>query len=344
MSAGLQMRFDRSPDYFALSKAHAEEVETHLFLQAGIIVGIASLVIRDGFVKGRSEPVVYLCDLRIQPGRRLAGRWHKLFMQRMQQLVKQRGVRYAFTVILRENRSAHNSLLRKRRFNFEQLRGFSTVSILARKPWVKSSTKPVIRHALQSDMGSVQSFLTETNREQPLGVHFDDGTFTKRLSEWPNLTIEDFLLAFDESGTLIGCLAPWDYSALKRVVIDALPFSANVLRNIINLSAPITGRPVISEPPNAQLPDVAITHIAIADRCPDIFAALIDVAVKELFSQKRFATISLCLFDDESLWQSLRHYWYYSTPMDLYSMKLVPDTPDLSSEENRVPGFEFYLA
>jgi len=344
MSAGLQMRFDRSPDFFALSGVHGDEFETHLFLQSGEIVAIASLVIRDGYINEKIEPIVYLCDLRIQPSRQIAGRWHSIFAKRMNELADEMNARYAFTVIMRDNHSARNALLRRDRFGFEFLRGFHTVAIVARKPWVKHLSNLEVKHAEQSDIAKLQEFLHSTNRKQQLGTHLSSLAFEKRLLEWPNLTIEDFLLAFDANGDLVGCLAPWDYSPLKRIVIDSLPPGADVIRRVLNLSAPLTGRPIINKPPNAQLPDVALTHLALMDRRPDVLSALLYVAVAELCRKRSFATISLCLYDDEPLWSVLQSYWYHSVPMDLYSVGIKPETETLHSIGKNIPGFEFYLA
>lgn len=158
MSAGLQMRFDRSPDFFAMPRVHSDEFETHLFVHDGTIVALASLVLRDGYINGTLEKVAYLCDLRVEPSRNLAGRWHRLFMKRMSELASEKAARYAFTVILRENHSARNALVTRKRFGYELVRGFQTISILACKPWGKRASELTIRHADESDMGDIKSF------------------------------------------------------------------------------------------------------------------------------------------------------------------------------------------
>lgn len=173
---------------------------------------------------------------------------------------------------------------------------------------------------------------------------FSGETFEQRLKQWPQLKVTSFLLAIDSNGVLQGCIAPWDYSSVKRVVIDFLPFGAELLRKALNLSAPFMGKPVIDKPPNAHLPDIAITHVAIKDRRPDVFSALLDVAVAELKMQRQFATISLCLYDNDPLWPAMKRYWYYSVSMDLYSVRMTPNAPAIKLSENAIPGFEFYLA
>lgn len=349
MKAGLQLRFDRSPDFFALPRLQGDEHETHLFEKEGEIVGLASLVIRDGYINGQIEKVVYLSDLRIQSSRKLAGRWHRLFIKRMNELAAERNINNAFTVILSDNHAARNALVNKPRFNVELVSSFHTISLLARKPWAKKPTKFTVKRANHSNVDEIAELLDSTNKEQAFGLPFSDGLLNQRFQQWPNFSIENFLLVFEENGELLGCLAPWDYSSVKNVVFDSLPFGANLLRQVLNFSAPLTGRPIINNPPNTKLPDVAITHLAIKDRRQDVFATLLDALVKQLFSQKRFATISLCLFENDPLRSALHNYWYYSVPMDLFSFRGDSSSDDQGQParviaDGPVPGFEFYLA
>ena len=116
------------------------------------------------------------------------------------------------------------------------------------------------------------------------------------------------------------------------------------MRLACNAFAPLLGRPVIGRPPGAVLPDVALTHLVVPDRDPAVLAALLDVAVGECLGSGRFASVSLCLFDDDPLRPALDGYWHRDVAMDLYAMALEDGVPLPPSPGDAFPGFEFYLA
>ncbi|KEZ73721.1 hypothetical protein C5I_0111365, partial [Pseudomonas syringae pv. syringae FF5] len=73
MRGSMPLRFDRSPDYFALHRCHADDQRTWIAEgPEGELRGSASLVVRDGYLHGGVEPVAYLGDLRLTPDRRLS--------------------------------------------------------------------------------------------------------------------------------------------------------------------------------------------------------------------------------------------------------------------------------
>ena len=344
MQAGLRLRFDRSPDFFGLSRAHGECFETHLLERAGEIVALASLVVRDGYLGGVRRRVIYLCDLRVRPDRRLAGRWRRPFVERMTALAAETGARHAYTAVLRDNHRARNALLTRGRLGFRPLRGFSTVMVLGRKPWRRRGRASVrVRRAGSGDFEALRSFLDEDSRARPFGTVFDEAAFEERLRSWPNLALDRFLLALDRGGRIVGCLAPWDYAPLKRVVIEALPPSSELVRRGFNLIAPLVARPPIGRPPGAVLPDIALSHLAVRERDPATLSALLERAVGNVARERRFATVSLCLFDDDPSWPALDGFWHHDVALDLYTLP-IGGASGAETFGDTVPGFEFYLA
>lgn len=342
MQTSLSIRFDRSPDFFALLNAHSKTHETWLMLRGGRIVALGSLVIRPGYVDGAVEPVVYLSDLRVTPNREIAGQWRSRFSERMQQFNADTGARYAFCAIIRDNRLAQNSIVLQRSFGFRHLRGYSTINLLARKRR-RRPHKFAITRATSADIDSLSELLNRVSASQVFGVAFDRAELERRISDWPGLELSNFLLAHDAAGELLGAIAPWDYSALKRVVIDSMPTTVNWTRRLFNLLAPIHKRARIDAPPGAVIPDVAISHVALPERRADMFGALLDVALHDSIRERRTATVSLCLYDDDPLWPAIGDYWQHSVPMDLYSFRIDEEAPELNVPANCVPGFEYYL-
>src|SRR5262249_27669490 len=112
--------------------------------------------------------------------------------------------------------------------------------------------------------------------------------------------------------------------------------SLRAMKWAFNALAPLIGKPRIETGPESILPDIYLSHVAIRDRRPDVFAALLDAAYRDLAATRRYATVSLCLFDDDPLWEAIRAYWHAAVPMDLFQV-----APSIDSA--RYPGFEIYL-
>jgi hypothetical protein len=346
MRAGLALRFDRSPDFFALLDAHSQHHETWLLLQRERVLGMGSIVTRLGYIDGAAEPVAYVGELRVSPRRTAAGLWRTLLRERAAALRAELGVRYGFCCIIRGNRLARASVLSSHGegLRFSHLRGYSSVAILARKPWARrTGTGLTVRRAGEADAGPLRAFLDEHSRWQPFGVVFDDATWQHRLRRWPGFGIKSFYLAADAAGTILGCLAPWDKTAIARTVIESMPRSLNLLRLVYNGLAPLARKPVIRIGGGACLPDIVLTHVCVANRDPSVFAALLDAAYREAAATGRYATLSLCLFDADPLAAALERYWHYRVPMDVYWLALDPAASSLPASAGRIPGFEMCL-
>lgn len=350
MRGNLPMRFDRAPDYFALHRCHSPHHEVWCAEdEHDALKGIASLVVRDGYIEGAARPIAYLGDLRLMPDRRLSREWMGVVRDRLYALKAEVGVEHAYCCMIRDNRLAVQSLVQSRRahrLHFAHWRGYENVSVYAQRGLRDENRVPAgvrIVEAQSYHADALRAFLDEQSHRQPFGCVFSDREFTRRLETWPAFGIDSFLLAFDACDRLLGCVAPWDASSIKRIVLERLPLSLQVVRAALNGLAPLLRRPRIVGP-GEPLSDVYLTHLHVRERDPAIFAALIDAAWVRL--RQQHALMQLCLYDGDPLWAAMRRYRYVSTPMDLYTLP----TSDAHATESAnpfpagaIPGFEIYL-
>jgi len=352
MQAGMSLRFDRSPDYFALHNAHSSDHVTWLLRRDEQIHGIGSFVYRRGWVNGEIHPIVYMADLRLSRNRFVAGRWRSLMREILAAAHHANGAKLAYCSILRDNKAGHQALLRAKgdpATQFEHLRGYSNVSIVARKPWALSSAdNRRVRRARSEDQSLLRDFVARQSQATQFGPVFDSAAWIRRLNVWPDFGVENFYLAFDESDELVGCLAPWDSSAINRIVLDRLPQSAEIVRRVCNALTPITGRPRVHTGPGTFLPDISLTHVFVENRSAEVLATLLDSALRDIFSAGRHATVSLCVYDDDPLWAALKRYWYVAVPMDLFwvdaeAMAAGSVRESIVPGHDNFPGFESYL-
>lgn len=348
MAGQVPLRFDRTPDYFALHRCHADDHRTWLAENAeNVIKGVASLVVRDGYLGGRVEPVAYLGDLRIVPDRRLSRAWMAEVRDRLNEVSTETGAAHAYCCIIRDNHLASQSLLSRHRTHSLDLthwRGYSNVSIYGQRGLRLPPNPPGnvrVVQALPRHADALRAFLDQESAQQAFGCVFTEEVFSRRLQTWPDFGLGSFLLALDARDNLLGCVAPWDAGRIKRIVVDRLPMSYQALRLVVNAVAPLAGRPKIAAPGEA-LKDVYLTHLQIRQRDPHVFAALLDAAWAR--TRRQYALMQLCLYDNDPLWPAMGRYRTLSTPMDLYTAPCGEKTSALSPEIKRgVPGFEIYL-
>ncbi|WP_122454275.1 hypothetical protein [Pseudomonas viridiflava] len=348
MPGRVPLRFDRSPDYFALHRCHAPDHRTWLASsEDGVVKGTASLVVREGYMHHGVEQVAYLGDLRLVPDRALSRSWMAQVQSRLGELSLETGVQHAYCCVIRDNTLATRSLLRRRQANPLKLahwRGYSNVSIYAQRGWGSAPRIPAhvrVIQATPSHLDALRAFIDDESAQQPFGNVFSETEFSRRLRDWPGFSLDSFLIAVDPCDNILGCVAPWDSGQIKRIVVEQLPAGHQLLRRGYNALAPLAGRPGIAAPGDA-LQDIYLTHLQIKRRDPAVFAALLDVAWAQVRGQ--YALMQLCLYDGDPLWPAMNRYRSISTAMDLYTAPCNPEAgPFLSENADRIPGFEIYL-
>ncbi len=344
MRGGLPLRFDRSPDYFALHRCHSDDYRTWLAEDhTGRVKGMASMVVRDGYLVGEKQRIAYLGDLRIAPDRELARIWVDYVADRLADLARYEDVQHTYCCVIRDNRIATQSLFgtgKRTRLGFRHWRGYSNVSIYARRFAGRRCGSVRITNASGADADALRAFLDHESRSQPFGCVFTTDEFARRLSAWPDFGIERFMIARNAQGRIVGCVAPWDAGRIKRIMLERLPRSLGALRYGFNAIAPLLGRPPIAAP-GQPLQDTYLTHLHVSGRDPDIAQALLDAVWQR--ERSRYALLQLCLYDHDPLWPALHGYRYTALPMDLYTLS----TPGASAFDpggaEAIPGFEIYL-
>jgi hypothetical protein len=346
MQAGLSLRFERAPDYFALHEAHSPDHVTWLVSRRDSIVSIASVVIRPAYVDGHRRTVAYLADLRQARGRAAAGTWRTVANAALAEIRREFGATLAYCSILRDNRLARASILGSpfgKGLGFRHLRGYRTVSIVGKLPSARRRKRGIeIRRATSSDSEALREFIDAQCRELQFSPVFDRPTWVRRTEGWPGFGIGSFFIATDARRRIVGCLAPWDSSQINRIVIDALPCRAELLRWAVNAASFVTRRPWISVGPSSHLPDVSLTHLHVENRDADVFADLLTVIFRELMRTRRYATLSFCLYDGDPLWRAVRNTLRMAVPMDLYWLAL-DQSAEPPGNSSLWPGFESYL-
>ena len=346
IEAGVSFRFERAPNFFALPAAHSPQHSTWLVTRGDRIVSIASIVVRPAYVDKKVTAVAYVGDLRQRRDRRAASIWRAAAPAVLESIRREFAPVLVYFSLLRDNRLARSSVLGSalgRRLGMQHLCGYSTVSVVGMLPWRNRRRRRFeIRRACRDDSEALRAFVDARSRDLQLAPVFDRETWQRRLTGWPDFGIDNFLLAVDRQGAVVGCAAPWDCSAINRIVIDSLPRGAEMLRRVLNAASVLTRRPRIETGPSSHLPDLKLTHVCIEDRDPEIFAALLTAAFRNLMDTRRYATLTFSLYDNDPLRAALKGLVLTTVPMDLFVAPIGADVRSLPDDASW-PGFESYL-
>ncbi len=278
MRGELVLSTQREPDFFSLYAMQRVEPFTYVGDdgESGL-VGMATALIREGWLDGAPARVGYLGDLRIRFDRgRTFGRFFGDFFD---VLCERTGCTSYYTAILTSNRAAMNALTKRKakRVNqpyYQRLHAFDAVSVqLTRRRRPSSSVN--VRAATQEDVPRIVERLAAEHRRRAFGYRYDQGEFEHRLARWPGFTLENTLLAVDAAGEVIGLTTIWDPSPVKRYRVHSYEGSMKWVKRGFNFAASIARWPKLPEP-GGEFRSAYLTNVWVKDQSPDVFRALLE--------------------------------------------------------------------
>jgi hypothetical protein len=276
----IHLTFEREPDFFLAPDA--EGVTQHTVIARdpsdGRLVGMGSRSILEAFVNGEPRRLGYLSQLRLAPacrGRRrlLAGGYALL-----------RGTRapdeapFDITTIVADNRAARRLLVTGVP-GLPTYRPLETIVTLlvpaARRGPGRPPAGLAIERGSAARLPEIVACLDRNRRRLQFAPRWSAADAGAHVPE-PGPRAEDFLLAVGRTG-VAGCVALWDQSAFKQVVVRGYGKRLARLRPWLNRVSGILGMPRLPEP-GQRLSHAFLSHLAVDDDSVAIFAALIDAA------------------------------------------------------------------
>lgn len=321
---GLELQYDRSPDFFAFLKIQSSDYFVFLLKNDGLIQGVGTLIVRDGYIDGSKTKVGYLGDLRVKHGKKNALLWRKFYQDLIQQapLIEElKGARHFITAVIDSNTEAQTSLVKakKNSFSYHKLVSYKMANLYLAMP-LKGKAKFEIRKASANDKDLIDSYWETKERNKPFG-------YINKM----NLSYEDIVLAF-ENEKIVGMCGLWSPYQFKRIILKRLPLGLKVFSHFLKLikpSSPLEGeeiRPLYLSHLNFDSEDVLKDILQFVFRLPEM---------------KDYHMLSVAIFNDEEE-RALKGFIKDKIPMSLYQ---VFDTnhPELKLNTGISPGFEMSL-
>jgi hypothetical protein len=349
MEADLHLTVDRDPDFFALYNIQRATALTPILCldapEGRSIQGVACMLARDGFMHGRRERIGYMGDMRLTPrvrGRRFLGTH---FADCVAQGEATLNCQRWYTAIIASNKAAIRALTEPNPAfpNKPIYRPYLDFQILnVQFTWRRRKrTDIAVRRANASDVDRISAFLAADHQQRPFGYDFGDGLLAHRLATWPGLSIDDFYLAEDTDGHLMGVTAPWDPHAIKRFRVIAYNGSMRWVRRGMNLLASVTSATKLP-PPGGFLRYFYLTHVSIKDESPEVMSALVD-QIYDDYLGKGFHFFSAFVMRDDPLAPAYRSFTTTPLPAKLFTVSPADrvDSPLIPGPGR--PGFEMAL-
>jgi hypothetical protein len=156
----------------------------------------------------------------------------------------------------------------------------------------------------------------------------------------PGLAAADFLLVLDGE-RVVGCLAAWDQSRVKQLVVRGYAGALAGWRPLLNLLAPLGGWPRLPAP-GTGLRSCYASHLAIDGDDRAVFAALLR-SVYNRAAGRGCRLLMIGLDADDPLRSALAGYRATSYPSDLYLAAWEDGEAAAAEVDGRLPGPEIAL-
>jgi hypothetical protein len=346
MQAELALSVRRGADFDALYRLQSDTWECWVSECDGRLVGMGTVLVRDGYLGGEPARIGYLGDLRVAPslgGFRLLSR---LYGQVLREVADRHACDVFLTAVIESNARAVHSLTgeRARRHGipaYVPLCSFSIRSVHLVAPRRRRPTPFAVETAAEADVGELASFLDADARARPFGYALGEEGLRRRLARWPGLSLDRFYLAREPGGAIAGCVAVWDPRGVKRTVVEEYRGSMRRVRLGHDLLAAVVRGPKLPAP-GGELRYAYATHQAVPSGDPAVLRALLEAVHADLRG-RGLAFVSWWVPDGDSLSCAFGGFRYTDLRAGLYAVGAPGrELPRACLAPGR-PGFEMAL-
>lgn len=318
---GLVLRFDKSPDVFALSRLKYSD-NLHLgFFSGESLKGVASLGFYDCLYNGEPEKIFTFHSFYILPearGNHLSARAMKEFIS-----IARQKARFGIAMTLKGNRAAEYYIRKHEDPDVPRSRIIDDLcikSILFSFPR-KNRTSYSVRNASLNDIPEIIRLLNNEHNMRFLGLRFSDELFQENNKK-RGVKISDYYVAEDRSGAVVGVCLAWDSTPFRRTTVlkispgfYPLLYSYKVLENLTHM-APFPSQ-------GGHFRELTITDYAVTGRKVEIMNALLsEIYYRNLNGKFHLMNFGSCMNDD--LLKAVKGFWHFNTVSSIVFTSLDP--------------------
>ena len=276
----MDYRLERKKGFSEFYKLFGEDHKTYLFKDSeSNIKAMASFAFKKAFIHHQEQKVGYITDLRLSPG--LGPDWTQEFAKILKKEKKENNCSHVFSTLEEYEGLLYNSLLRVQHRTqpftcYHLFRKFFLVLLVGKKPWRKKTLTHIkISMGTMEDVEPVCQYLRRRSVGKILLQDLSPQELQRRIETWPLFSMENFIIARNKKGHIIGCMAPWNTAEVQQIICHKYKGkSFNAYTALKPLSLLGLTRFLPKEGQALELK--FLTHWACDN--PDIFYALLDEA------------------------------------------------------------------
>lgn len=344
MAGSLVVSTRRDPDFFALYEMQRGSAHGFVY-DDGKMAGMATALVRDGFLDERAGPVGYLGDLRIRGVSRARRAFPFLYGKFFKDICDETGCDSYLTGVLASNAIALSSLTARKKGRdaqpyYHPLTRFEMASvqlIVPRRPKVISGVE--VTTATAADVPALADLLARDHRRRPFGYRFDDGELEHRLARWPGFSLDDTFVA-RAGGRIVGVCTAWDSAPVKRYRVIRYARDMKALKLAVDVASLALRCPRLPRE-GEDFRSLYLTNLSIADDSPVVLRALLERVYARAW-EKRVHFFSLPLYENDPLGPALAGFVVRRLGFHLYAVTSSAK-PRTDWPAGR-PGFEMALA
>jgi ribosomal protein S18 acetylase RimI-like enzyme len=274
MDGEIRVSLEREPNTFLAAAVEGEPHCTIVARDQSKVIGMGSRSVWNAFVNGEPCRLGYLSQLRVD--RAFRGR-PRLLAAGYDLLRSLRGpdeLPFDVTSVIADNQVARRLLgaglpgLPV----YREIEGFVTMVIPTTS---RSRRVSRIERGSRDRIAVIAACLERNRRRYQLAPRFSvEDLLSPERSR--GLAPEDFFVAISE-GQIVGCLALWDQSSFKQVVVRGYAPRLARWRPWLNRAAPLFGAPRLPDP-GELLPHAYVSHVAVDGDDLNVFQSLLEAA------------------------------------------------------------------
>ena len=343
---GLNLIYDRSPEFSALLKAQAPEHQTFVARSSTRMLGFASVSWGPRFVNGEEKIVSYIGDLRVVPNKEALSTFKNFYPDLLRTAQTEWKIDYHLTGILSDNKYAIKSLVNspdKNQFHYHDLGTTTMVNVLSAKPLssLLSSQLKVEKISVANSLPEeILEFMSSEEKKKLFGFNLNQQEWTRRIATWKGLSDSSIYIHRNLNGIRAVCI-PWSVSSIKRMKVSKMKTWARLsllIPEVFGVAVPKDGE-------DLKVP--YLTHLYFApDSSLTEKARIISQFIRELKKEAWARKSTFISFDDS--WgihktKELNRFFLQTTGVNFYGVTLKgEELPD--SFKNQKIGFEMSLA
>lgn len=321
-AGGLNLYFDKSPDIFEIASMKYAQGEHLGFFSGEVLKGFGSMGCYEAWVQGQKENVFTFYNFYLLPearGKKVPSLAMKEFFTRV------RGkANYGVSITMKGNRSVESYVGRQFDHWMPPTRVIDQLVVKSMLfSWPKrNETKYIIRNARLEDIPDMVNLLKEEHKHRDFGLVFSEDGFQSAL-EKRKLQIENYFLATDKNGAIMGVCLAWDCSPFRQTRVLAFSrkfYPAQKTYKALEKFLPLAPFPKTGE----SFRELTITDYAVQGRDPTIMHALLSEIYRQHYGQGyHFMNWASCVSDD--LLVAAKGFWHKNLVSHIIFTSLDPE-------------------